>query len=100
MSILKKLFGGGGTRGGNGASPPMTVVAEQVIDGVEVEAAPMPEGSGQYRLCALLSKEIGGEVKTHKLIRADVFPSRDDAVEAAFRKARRVIEEQGDALFR
>ena len=100
MSILKKLFGGGGTRGGNGASPPMTVVAEQVIDGVKVEAAPMPEGSGQYRLCALLSKEIGGEVKTHKLIRANVFPSRDDAVEAAFRKARRVIEEQGDALFR
>jgi len=99
MSILKKLFGGGGRRGGNGVSPPMTVVAEQEIDGVKVEAAPIAEDGGQFRLCALLSKEIGGEVKTHKLIRADVFPSRDEAVDAAFRKARRVIEEQGDALF-
>ena len=75
-------------------------MAEQVIDGVKVEAAPIAEDGGQFRLCALLSKEIGGEVKTHKLIRADVFSSQDDAVEAAFRKAKRVIEEQGDALFR
>ncbi|MEZ5876601.1 MAG: hypothetical protein R3D43_01895 [Tepidamorphaceae bacterium] len=36
----------------------MTVsVAEQVIDGVKVEAAPMPEGSGRVQLCTLLSEE-------------------------------------------
>ncbi|MCB1474296.1 MAG: hypothetical protein H6878_02905 [Rhodobiaceae bacterium] len=94
MSILKKLFGGGG----NGAAKPSQAVAETVIDGVKVEATPIAEG-GQFRLCALLSKEIGGEVKTHRLIRADVFANRDDAVEAAFRKAKRVLEEQGDSLF-
>lgn len=99
MSILKRLFGGGAdTAGGNGAATPAKVVAERVIDGVKVEAMPIAEG-GQFRLCALLSKEIDGEVKTHRLIRADTFSSQDDAVEAGFRKAERVLAEQGDALF-
>ena len=95
MSILKKLFGGGG----NGASAPVVVAAETKIDGVKVEATPIEEG-GQYRLAALLTKEIGGEMKTHKLIRADLFPNRDDAVQAAFRKAELLLKEQGDTIFR
>ena len=94
MSILKKLFGGGG---GNGTAA-NEAAAETVIAGVKVVATPMPEG-GQFRLCAVLSKEIGGEVREHRLIRADLFASRDEAASAAFRKAERVIAEQGDALF-
>ncbi len=92
MSILKKLFGGG-----NGAAAP-EVADETTIDGVRVAATPMPEG-GQFRLCAVLTKEVDGEMREHRLIRADVFGSRDEAVQAAFRKAERVIAEQGDALF-
>jgi RNA polymerase primary sigma factor len=44
--------------------------------------------------------EIDGAVKTHHLIRADVFPSADAAAEATIAKAKRIIDEQGEGLFR
>ena len=93
MSFFSKLFGG--------SSEPKAVapVAEEVIEGVRVQATPMPEG-GQFRLAATLSKEIGGEVREHKLIRADLFQSRDEAARMAMAKAEQAIREQGDALFR
>lgn len=94
MSIFGKLFGGGKPK--SPAEP--QVVAEREISGVLVQATPINEG-GQFRLGAKLSKEIGGEMRHHMLIRADVFTAQDDAVEAAFRKAERAIKEQGDGLF-
>ena len=94
MSFLKRLFGGGSSE------PKAPAVArEEMIEGVRVQATPMPEG-GQFRLAATLSKEIGGEMKEHQLIRADLFQSRDEAANMAMQKARQVIAEQGDALFR
>jgi len=54
---------------------------------------------GQYRLAGTISKEVDGEIKTHKLIRADMFSDRDEAVSFTVRKAKQVIGEQGDRLF-
>ena len=93
MSFLKRLFGGGSSEP---AAP--SVAREETVEGVRVQATPMPEG-GQFRLAATLSKEIGGEVKEHRLIRADLFQSRDEAANMAMQKARQVIAEQGDRLF-
>ncbi|MEF2073321.1 HlyU family transcriptional regulator [Consotaella aegiceratis] len=93
MSFLKKLFGGGGET----SSAPRATATED-YNGFSIAAQPMREG-GQFRLAAMIQKEIGGETKSHRLIRADLFQSEDEATGAALRKARQVIDEQGDKLF-
>lgn len=90
MSFLKKLFGG---------SAAEKAKAQSVThEGYAITPMAMPEG-GQFRLCAEISREINGETKTHMLIRADMLPSREAADEAAIRKAKQVIKEQGYKLF-
>ena len=91
MSFLKRLFGGGAA-----AAPAFGTVEHE---GFTIQPEPMPEG-GQYRLAAVISKEINGEVRTHRLIRADLFTDADQAAEFAVTKAKQVIGEQGDHLFR
>lgn len=92
MSFLKKLFGGGDAEA---SSKP---VEELEHEGYMVATTPIPEG-GQYRLSALITKEIDGEILQHQLIRADLFTNTQDASQAAIRKAKQVIKEQGDKMF-
>lgn len=89
MSLLSKLFGGG-TR--SAAAKP------EEYNGFLIFAEPMPD-SGKHRIGARIEKEIEGEVKVHNLIRADLLDDLEAAKEASARKARQVIDEQGDALF-
>jgi len=89
MSFLKKLFGGG--------SAP-TEAAPEMHEGFIITPTPMAEG-GQYRLCAEIRKEVDGVMKTHRLIRADIFASADQANQAAISKAKQVIKEQGTRIF-
>ena len=91
MSFFKKLFG-------------KTPAAEEPVssiehEGYQIAAMPIAEG-GQFRLCAVISREIDGETQSHRMIRADVFPSRDDAIESSYRKAKQMIQEQGDRIFK
>ena len=58
----------------------------------------MKDGS-QFRLAGTIAKEIDGVEKSHLLIRADTYPSKESAEEATVAKARRVIDEQGDMIF-
>ncbi|GAG91830.1 unnamed protein product [marine sediment metagenome] len=67
-------------------------------EGYVITSMPMAEG-GQFRLCAEITREIDGEMKTHRMIRADIFPNRDEAIEASYRKAKQMIKEQGDRFF-
>ncbi|MEL6289342.1 MAG: HlyU family transcriptional regulator [Pseudomonadota bacterium] len=93
MSWFKKLFGSSGSAGDAAeAADPV------VYEGYRITPTPMPEGS-QFRLAATIERVVDGEVKQHKLIRADVYGSRDECVEFTVRKAQRVIDEQGDRLF-
>ena len=89
MSLLKKLFG---------ASAPAEVASEthkecRIIPTLKKEA----DG---YRLSARIEKEIDGETRSYSLIRADTIASQEDAEAATIAKARQVIDEQGDGLFR
>ena len=93
MSFWKKLFGGGGE----------TVREEAAAEALEhkgftIRATPFAEG-GQYQTCGVISKEIDGEVKERRFIRADRFASKDDAVDTSLRKARQIIDEQGERIF-
>jgi len=90
MSLLSRLFG-------SGASREETPVAIE-YKGFSISPAPMREGT-RFRLSALIEKEVGGEMFKHQLVRADVLDSHDDAAEAAIRKARQMIDEQGERLF-
>ncbi|MEN3791125.1 HlyU family transcriptional regulator [Fulvimarina sp. MAC3] len=93
-SFLKRLFGGGS----KSESAAELRGEPEDYKGFTITPAPMAEGE-QFRLSAIIEKDIGGETKSHRLIRADLFPSRTDAESAALAKARRVVDEQGEALF-
>lgn len=94
MSLLKKLFGGG-TSGAEPGKP----ASEVEHEGYLIRAMPVKESSGQYRIAGTISKEIDGQTKEHRLIRADLFASPDEAAAAMIRKAKQVILEQGDRIF-
>ena len=94
MSFWKKLFGGGG-----GNAPEEAAGEPEEYNGFTIRATPFTEG-GQYQTCGVISKEIDGEVREHRFIRADRFPSKDDAIDVSLRKARQIIDQQGEQIFR
>ena len=91
MSFLKKLFGGGGES---------KQAKYEAIEhnGFTIMPAPVSEG-GEYRLGAVVTKQFGDALKSHRLIRADLFGSDEAANEAAIRKAKLLIDQIGDAIF-
>lgn len=93
MSFLKRLFGGAAND--DGAAPAAETVEHE---GYSIRPEPIRD-NGQFRLCAVISREVDGELREHRLIRADMFTSADDAAEAALRKAKLVIAEQGERMF-
>ena len=93
MSFFKKLFGG------RSSEPKANeIVAEEDHKGFHIAASPMREGS-QYRLAATITKTVDGEERSHRLIRADVFASQDEAGRFAVAKAKQMIDEQGERIF-
>jgi hypothetical protein len=95
MSFLKKLFGLGGS-GGPSAPAPVPAVEYQ---GYRITPEPF-QAEGQYQTAGTIAKEVEGEVKEHRFIRADRHPSHDSAVEFAISKAKQIIDEQGERIFR
>lgn len=91
MSFLRKLFGGGRADAGPG-------FPSVEHEGYSIRPAPIADG-GQFRLCAVIAREVDGKVREHRMIRADMFPDRDAAAEASIRKAKQMIAEQGERLF-
>lgn len=95
MSFLKRLFGGGG---GPAAPEEPPVAAEAEYKGFSIQATPYRE-EGQFQTCGVIAREIGGVRREHRFIRADRFAAREDAADNAVRKARQMIDEQGEGLF-
>ena len=92
MSLLKKLFGGGS---GSDASPKAETVTYL---GFRITPDPIREGT-TYRIAARIEKEVDGQSKTHRLIRADTLEGFDAAVDASVAKAKQMIDEQGERVF-
>lgn len=93
MSFWKKLFGGGD---GQAASVPQSEPVEH--KGFIIRATPFTE-DGQYQTCGVITKEVDGETKEHRFIRADRFPSLEDATDTTLRKGRQIIDQMGDKIF-
>lgn len=69
-----------------------------VYQDLRIYPMPIPEG-GQWRLAATIVMGTGEEELEYALVRADVFSSRDDAASYSIRKAKQIIDEQGEKLF-
>ncbi len=95
-SFFSKLFGRSGSTETEShvASGKTEAYAECTI-----RATPMREGA-QFRLAGSIEKSIGeGGVRVRNFIRADLFTSEQDAIDATFRKGRQIIDQTGPSLF-
>ena len=93
MSFLKKLFGSGKP------AEPAGPLASAEHDGFTIHATPYQE-NGQWQLCGEIEKEIAGTMKRHRFVRADRFASQQDAIDMSLMKARQIIDQSGEKLFR
>lgn len=96
MSFFKKLFGGGATS----AEPTGDkVLGEEGYKGFLIKAIEMKAGS-ELQLAGTIEKDIAGELKTYRFVRADRMSSRDDLIALAISKGKQIIDEQGEGIFR
>jgi hypothetical protein len=93
MSFLKRLFGGGSQPAAE-AGPAATAEHE----GFMLKATPYQE-QGQWQMCGVIEKEIGGELKSHRFVRADRFPDQAQAAEFTLAKARQIVDQMGERVF-
>jgi hypothetical protein len=96
MSFLKSLFGLGGKEQ---ASGPAAATKEAEHKGFIIHATPYRDG-GQFQTAGTISKEIGGEMKEYKFVRADRFATIEEAADLSLSKGRQIIDEQGDRMFK
>lgn len=89
MSLLSRLFGGGGS---------VAKADPETYKEFNIFAEPIKEANG-FRVSARIEKEVGGETLSHTLIRADVCTDPDQAAEISTAKAKTLIDEKGERLF-
>ena len=53
-----------------------------------------------YQTAGTIEKDTPEGVKTHKFVRADTYDNHDDAVAFSLTKAKQLIDQQGDGMFR
>ena len=95
MSFWKNLFGGGSS----GSEPEGDkVMGEESYKGFLIKAIEMKAGS-ELQLAGTIEKEIGGEPKLYRFVRADRMSSRDDLIVLALAKGRQIIDERGEGIF-
>ncbi|NBN63285.1 transcriptional regulator [Microvirga tunisiensis] len=91
--LLGSLFKGSGPKAPEGPA------AQEDYKGFLILAEPRQAG-GQWQIAGRILKEVDGEAREHVFIRADQLPSRDEAADFMLRKARSMIDQQGDGIFR
>jgi len=89
--FFSKLFGGGG----GGAAKEANATE---YNGYTIRPAPRREAQG-WLTVGIIAKQFPEGVKEHHFIRADTSTSWDDAVDLTVRKAKQIIDEQGDRMF-
>jgi len=92
MSFLRALFG----RPGSGQTEKVSEPVE--YKGFVIQAAPY-KSEGQYQTAGIIEREVGGERKEHRFIRADAFATYEDAVNFTLGKARQIVDLQGERMF-
>jgi len=97
-SILKDLWNR--FAGGSAAGEPDEPAAEAVeYKGFRIRPEPY-SAKGGYQTAGIIEKDSEAGLKEHRFVRAETHPSKDDAVSFSVTKAKQIIDEQGDRLFR
>ena len=97
MVSLKDLWNGlfGGGRGGAEAAAPEPVEYK----GYRIKPEPF-SAEGQFQTAGVIEKDFDEGAREHRFIRAEKHASRDEAIAFSVVKAKQIIDEQGDHLFR
>jgi len=93
--MLGKLLGG---LFGSKEDAPAKAVEALEYEGYAIFAEPRSQG-GQWQVAGRIEKASDGEPKVHVLIRADLLPSQQEAADITIRKAKLMIDQQGDGIF-
>mgnify|MGYP000465537403 CR=1 FL=1 len=89
LSSIKSIFSGGESKPQEPEAMPSVE-----YDGFTITPAPVQEDTG-FRINGTITK---GE-QTHVFIRADTLPSAEFCAEEMVRKAKQMIDQQGDNIF-
>ena len=93
MSFLKRLFGGG-----DDANAPAAPMKQVEHEGFVIRATPYKEGA-EFQTGGVVSKEIDGETKEHRFVRAERFPTLEGAAEHSITKGKQIVDQQGERVF-
>jgi hypothetical protein len=96
MSFWRSLFGGASPAAGAGAGEKTS--APESYNGFVIRAAPFKSGAA-YQVAGIIEKEVAGERKEHRFIRADSAASFEEAVAFSLMKARQIVDLQGERMF-
>jgi hypothetical protein len=92
--ILKFLRGLGGDKAGK-------TVEHEAVEYKGFSIVPTPrKAQGGWTTEGTISKAAGDETRSERFIRADMLMSEEDAVAYSVNKAKKIIDEQGERLFR
>ncbi|MCK5745995.1 MAG: transcriptional activator HlyU [Oricola sp.] len=92
--FLKRLFGSA-----TNENTPQSDEPDEVYNEVELFARPVKEG-GQWRIAGEIRKRIDGTLVERKFMRADLLPDADTAKTATLGKAKLIVDQNGDGLWR
>jgi hypothetical protein len=91
--FFSKFFGGGGEPKEAPALEPET------YNGFVIEPRPKDNG-GQFNIAGVIRKEGEENGPVHDFIRADTFTSAEEAARFTIIKAKQIIDQQGDRIFK
>ena len=94
--FFRSLMGSDGGDSGDGDAP----ATSETVDykGYGIAPACRKQGS-QWLTAGVITKPFGDDVKEHHFIRADLHANKQDADACAVMKGKRIVDEQGDAMF-
>ena len=93
LGFLKNMLGGSGSESEPEGAEPVE------HNGFTIVAAPR-KASGGWSTEGRIRKDVDGEAKEVHFIRADTSMSREAAITLSVSKARKIIDEQGERVFR
>lgn len=91
-AALAGLVGGSGGR--DEGAPAETVEYK----GYRIRPEPY-RTNGAYQTAGTIEKDGPEGMRTHRFVRADTHPNREDAIAFAITKAKQIIDLQGDRMF-